>query len=320
MRSNSAVIVSAVAFATAMSACASNDPSAPVPSSKEWQVEAVEESISSLWTADDDVFAVGSSAVGGTIAHWDGHSWRRIDKPGAQSVVSGTGRKDVWVGGHGAVLHYSGASWSMPYQVASGGTSGLLSLAAASGELWFGGELTRVEDRAGHVETSSLFHLVAGSIEAVDCCGSTGRIDSIWTSGGDDVWVLDHGQPVRFDGITWTRPSRDGSAVIRKVWGTSARDVWFVGDDFFVAHWDGEHLTSVALPSSAHAGSFHDVSGAGPNDVWAVGTSGTVVHYDGARWTIVAIPTTATLRAVHVGARVWVGGDHIVASTSLGGT
>lgn len=97
-----------------------------------------------------------------------------------------------------------------------------------------------------------------------------------------------------------------------------ARDVWLVGDDFVVEHWDGARLSRVALPMGGE-GAFHDVSGTGPDDVWAVGTGAAIVHYDGRDWTVVAIPTRSTLRAVHVGLRLWVGGDHVIASAALGG-
>jgi hypothetical protein len=68
---------------------------------------------------------------------------------------------------------------------------------------------------------------------------------------------------------------------LRGVWGSSADDVWVVGAEGVIFHYDGEAW----LPSSS--GTVMDlqaVHGTGWDDVWAVGED-TVLHFDGQVWT-----------------------------------
>lgn len=89
-------------------------------------------------------------------------------------------------------------------------------------------------------------------------------------------------------------------------WGTGPADVWLVGDNGTVLHWDGERLIAPVSPTRQP---LLAVMGTGPRDVWAVGAQGTALHFDGAGWTQVDVGTTANLGAVWASAPddVWVG-------------
>ncbi len=76
------------------------------------------------------------------------------------------------------------------------------------------------------------------------------------------------------------------------VWAVSAGDVWAVGDNGAIEHFDGSAWTLIASPVTT---SLVAVWGSETNDVWAVGEKGTIVHFDGLSWTQVASPTTARL-------------------------
>jgi hypothetical protein len=84
----------------------------------------------------------------------------------------------------------------------------------------------------------------------------------------------------RREGDVWTGEIiGDGTTQLSDVWGSSASDVYAVGDST-IWHFDGSGWTDVAtVPNSLDA-----VWGSGPTDVWAVG-NGNLVHYDGADWT-----------------------------------
>lgn len=78
------------------------------------------------------------------------------------------------------------------------------------------------------------------------------------------------------------------------IWGSSATDVFAVGDGGAILHWDGA-LWSVqpnGLPPE-DCNCLTAVTGSGPGDVWAGGDGGLLLHYDGATWTEqTALPAT----------------------------
>ena len=93
------------------------------------------------------------------------------------------------------------------------------------------------------------------------------------------------------NGWRWENPS-PAAFTLRGVWAVSAGDVWAVGDNGAIEHFDGKAWTLIASPVTT---SLVAVWGSDTNDVWAVGEKGTIVHFDGLSWTQVASPTTARL-------------------------
>ncbi|WP_394822270.1 hypothetical protein [Pendulispora albinea] len=86
------------------------------------------------------------------------------------------------------------------------------------------------------------------------------------------------------DGWCWEHPSPQGQDV-RGVWGSSATDVWEVGEAGTILHFDGVSWTRV--PSGTKV-DLQAVSGSSATDVWAVGYddawNGEILHYDGRAW------------------------------------
>src|SRR5450432_207462 len=73
----------------------------------------------------------------------------------------------------------------------------------------------------------------------------------------------------------WSQVPLSTSPSLYGVWGSGSSDVWAVGLDGTVLHWDG---TSWSAGSSASSASFFCVWGANANDIWAAGDAGTLVH------------------------------------------
>jgi photosystem II stability/assembly factor-like uncharacterized protein len=65
------------------------------------------------------------------------------------------------------------------------------------------------------------------------------------------------------------------------VWGSSARDVFVVGDEGTILHYDGSVWKP--MPSSTDQGLFA-TWGSSARDVYATGDNGTFLHYDGNVW------------------------------------
>jgi len=79
----------------------------------------------------------------------------------------------------------------------------------------------------------------------------------------------------------WTSFASGTTEDLFAIWGTSASDVWAVGDKGAVTHFDG---TSWKVMDSTVQTKLTSVHGTSASDVWAVGEEGTAIHFDGTAW------------------------------------
>ena len=136
-------------------------------------------------------------------------------------------------------------------------------------------------------------------------------IDAIST---DDAWAVgdayDPNGPqyairtlaLHWDGTQWSRiptPTHPLStqSAINGVWPNTPSDVWAVGDNGLIEHYDGASWTAFGQADAGTAPTLRAVWSSGPNDAWAVGfcagwyTSSTLIlHWDGASWSRVPSP------------------------------
>jgi hypothetical protein len=68
---------------------------------------------------------------------------------------------------------------------------------------------------------------------------------------------------------------------LMSIWGSSPSDIWAVGSEGCVVHFDGK--TWRQQPSIT-ARNLTAVAGTASNDVWAVGAEGVTLHFDGHNW------------------------------------
>jgi len=123
-----------------------------------------------------------------------------------------------------------------------------------------------------------------------------GALLSIWGTSERDVWTVggalgNGGEPLvlHYDGTSWKRFHPGGTETFWWVHGTSATDVWFVGEKGRITHWDGAKLEE--RPSGTTATLF-GLWAASPDDAWAVGgvpdggagPNDVVLHWDGSAW------------------------------------
>jgi hypothetical protein len=83
------------------------------------------------------------------------------------------------------------------------------------------------------------------------------------------------------DGFCWEQPLPQGES-LRAVWAAGERDVWAVGDNGALLHYDG--VSFRAEPMLTEHKVLRAVHGSAADDVWAVGDGGVVLHYDGGSW------------------------------------
>lgn len=131
-----------------------------------------------------------------------------------------------------------------------------------------------------------------------------GALLSVWGTSEKDVWAvggsLGNGLEalvVRFDGTVWRRLQPGKTDSYWWVHGTSANDVWLVGEKGRITHWDGAAFTETTPVTTA---TLYGVWAAAPDDVWAVGgtpdapasPNAVVLHYDGRAWSAVDVGET----------------------------
>lgn len=80
---------------------------------------------------------------------------------------------------------------------------------------------------------------------------------------------------------------------IRACWGVSSSDMFFVGLNGMIVHFDGTTFTKMTSPTTKH---LYDISGTSHNNVWAAGFNSStaesvLLHYDGSSWTEVDLNT-----------------------------
>lgn len=101
----------------------------------------------------------------------------------------------------------------------------------------------------------------------------------------------------RSSGGTWVVQTLPPANKLNAVWGSSASNVFAVGDVGTILHFDGTTWTRMTSPTGFD---LQSVSGSSPTDVFAVGNNGAIIRFDGDAWSEVRSPTQDALRSVSV--------------------
>jgi hypothetical protein len=206
--------------------------------------------LESIWgSSASDIYAVGFVFDGlfneSLIFHFDGTGWRRVPVPGVLKPTL----VDVW--GSSATDVYAVGQQDEDFP-----SRGVV--------LHFDGtNWTPVLQRPNFAPTS------------------------VWGSSATDVFVAGFqveetdeefrvfGAIFHFDGTDWTRVNLPpGVGVLHEIWGSSPSDVFSVGDNGIILHFDGGAWGSTKPTGRTLLG----VWGSSPIDVFAVGEAGTILH------------------------------------------
>lgn len=296
-----------------------------------------------------DVWIVGAN---GTVARYDGASWRRSDT-GTQLTM-----KDIWLRDEDeiAIVNPKLMLRRDP-DAADAGVDG--AVPSADGWMSFGDPLVPSEIMYVAPAVSSVwmdpgaewawattlggngiwrFHVVpeTNQIELqhglpTGMCTTLGctKMTSVHGVSPDELWVVGYsGEIVRitgaqsevpdyqpFDSQTW--------AELDAVWVASETEAWAVGGAGVIRHYTGHPYAWDVVTDVPTTETLRGVWGSSENDVWAVGDNATVLHYDGKSWSRVAVAGLGLrhpdLLAVWTPApgRVWIAGNGVF--LSLGG-
>ncbi len=306
-------------------------------------------------------------AYGGDILHLGADGWqkRSVGQRLMLTGVWGASSDDVWVTGHyGVVFRFDGDAWSKmetPFKENILGVGGLgpnkvyFITARRKARFW------RWTERGGWrnvpLPNNPSFDLkvIKGSGESIDLWNG----NSYWNYAQQD-WIQYEG-PSDFRAKSYCRTA-DGQLVavgkggrieeygtdgwsevhpfprprLSPVWGLSSSDLFAVGDEGQMWHWDGERLAELLSPtpfslqgmwgtssSDIHVAGSHgiwhwdgnswlqtwepwrggvafgfDLWGSGPANIWAVGSDGVVLHYQGQQWQRVTGLTENNLHSI----------------------
>jgi len=116
-------------------------------------------------------------------------------------------------------------------------------------------------------------------------------IFSIFYLSADDIWMVSYGYPVHWDGNNWIlyRFQDMGiNASSLSLWGTSSSNIYFVGLEGSIVHYDGQNFEKMESGTDCN---LDDVYGLDGSHIWAVGSAAgefqsVILRFDGTQWKI----------------------------------
>lgn len=105
---------------------------------------------------------------------------------------------------------------------------------------------------------------------------------AVWGTSAQDIWAVgDAGTAMHFDGQNWSLQDPGTGANLNGVWTGSAGNAVVVGDGGIILRWNGSTFTKETSPTTNH---LNSVWGSSSSDIYAVGDSGTILHSNGGSW------------------------------------
>jgi len=243
--------------------------------------------VRAVWGQSDDVVAVGKG-----LSHFDGTHWTTVQPESLGAAVKGVFGVDgriFAVGDEGRIYERRDSGWRLSYQLPEvpreaddsyGRVDYLNKMWGPSADhLWVVGtnkNLLEFKDGAWFQRTSGELSL-----------------DAIWGLGEDLAYAVGT-DVLQWNGRQWsplTLPVNPGLRGFNGVWGTSADDVWVVGDDALL-HFDGVTWSNriegfEVIPPDMKNREVVGVWGSATDDIFFAMHYG-VLHFDGTIWTFVA--------------------------------
>lgn len=124
------------------------------------------------------------------------------------------------------------------------------------------------------------------------------NLTTVHGTAADDIWLGASNYNLHFDGAAWTKVENQTGR--KRAWwevfAVSRKDVWAVGPNASVAHYDGTAWTEQKL-DGIEFDLLHVIAFAGP-DVWVTSANDKLHRFDGKTWTRSTPPELAGL-ALH---------------------
>ncbi len=126
--------------------------------------------------------------------------------------------------------------------------------------------------------------------------GSPRSSYDVWGSGPEDVYAVGEDFTIlHYNGAAWSSVDYQADFTPTHVWGTASDDVFIVGDDGTILHFDGRSWMKMRSGTDEW---LWDVWGVSGTSVFVVGSEGTILYYDGESWRPMKAAGARTLIAV----------------------
>lgn len=221
-------------------------------------------------------------AVGNGVYRRDKSVWREISFSGRPRVLSAvvTSGDEIWaVGPTGAAVHFDGKIWAVERVGGEGSIEPLVDVVAWPAEVWAISAKEVFRRREAKWES--------WKIPALD----NQRLGAIYAPSDKRAFLAaEPGGIATYDGAAWQLATLPEKCVVRAIHGTSADDVWAVGEregvtkTGIVLHFDGKAWTKSDVPADAALTSVYARSA---KEVYASGERGTLLKWDGSVWRVV---------------------------------
>jgi hypothetical protein len=239
----------------------------------EWTAmdSGVTDDINDVWASGtNDVYAVTQN---GDILHYDGGGWTSTASGTSYLYgIWGTGPSDIFATGYMSVVHYDGTSWTTMTGLPTVPGMLLDAWGSASDDVFVVGVFGAII----HYDGTDWTQMDSGY------SGANEDIWGVWGTASNDVYAASRMGVLKYDGIDWSLMSGSEVGDYRDIWGSSSTDIYAVGLQGKIVHYDGSWTE---MFSGAGAGHYiNGVWGTAGNDIIAVGKYGMIVHYDGNDW------------------------------------
>jgi len=177
---------------------------------------------------DDDASVIDATGDGGSIAICGSNQWCIEAAPPNTSFLHGafaiSAGNVIAVGDGGTIIRRDATAWTA---MTSGTTQNLHGVWAASAtDAWAVGNAATLV----HFDGTSWTTVAVPALLGAD-------LSAVWGSSGSNVWAVGTQTVAHYDGMSWTKTTVSGDH--NGVSGTSALDVWVVGENEKPQHFDG---------------------------------------------------------------------------------
>jgi hypothetical protein len=115
--------------------------------------------------------------------------------------------------------------------------------------------------------------------------GTTEDLNRVWGTSADDIFAVGrNGTVLHYDGTSWTPMQSGTTETLEGVWGASSSDVYVTGENGTILHYDGASWSPMQSGTTENLGV---VWGTSSSDVFVAalpGYAGQILHYDGTSW------------------------------------
>lgn len=268
--------------------------------------------VTTVWgTTANDLWIGGS---GGTLVHFDGSTWTpsNTNVKNTFNVIWGSASNDVYAASStDTLLHTTGgqgATWTkvdLPTVKPNGSARITTVWGTSADDVHLGGAPCEAWDTNGfYLGWANQWLKTEQAPSGWNATPGESTIMAMWGVSTDDVWIsVDNSQYYdtkwQLGQILHGTRGEDGMLAfieidslatgrLNAVVGTSATDIWAVGELGTIRRWKPGD-TRFEIVDSGVATSLNGIWASGPNDVWIVGDNGTILHFDGTTLT----PSTA---------------------------